>query len=202
MPDNDGEPTPADVAVFTQGRLTADDPRTAQLLTIALAASRTYCGWHVTPERVDTVTVDGPGSVLLKLPTLRLVELTSVTENDIELDVTKLEWSPAGMVRKINHLSHHGYYGGREYHRNGGWTSRLGAITVAMKHGFDAAPDFNAAVLAMVDRISEDFTPSSSIASRRVVGPFEFPVPGVSAGSAFTEVERAILDLYALEKSP
>ncbi|PQM51823.1 hypothetical protein C5U48_12930 [Mycolicibacter virginiensis] len=193
MPDSAGELVPADVETFTKGRLKGTDPNVAALLTMAVAAARRYCGWHVTPEREDDeLVIDGPGSMMLMLPTLRLLDLTSVIEDGRELDLSTLEWSPRGMVRKMPH--HRG--------RQLGWTTRLGGITVKITHGFTTAPDFNAAVLAMVDRISEDFSPSSSIASRLVVGPFEFPQPGVAEGSAFTLVERAILDSYALEKSP
>lgn len=188
MPD----PTPADVAAYTQGRLAETDPRTPLLLAGALAAARAYCGWHVTSEREDTVTVDGPGALMLMLPTLRLVELTDVIEDGVELDLAKLEWSMAGMVRKVGHLSHHGYYGHHERRRAGGWTSRLRGITVTMKHGFETAPDFNAAVLSAVDRVLTG--------GREVIGPFQYGTETpAAAGSAFSAAEKAILDLYRLE---
>ncbi|MGV0627204.1 hypothetical protein [Mycolicibacter minnesotensis] len=188
MPDSDGELTPADVEAFTKGRLSKDAPNVAALLTTALAAARRYCGWHVTPVRTaDVITLDGPGSGMLVLPTLRLTALTSVTEDGIAVDLSTLAWSARGLVRKKS--------GAR-------WSDKFGSIEVTMSHGFAEAPDWQAAVLSMVDRISEDFSLSSSIASRLVVGPFEFPEPSAAAGTAFTLVERAILDSYALEKSP
>lgn len=189
MPDNaTGELTPEDVATFTKGRLDADDDATAMLLAIAVAAARRYCGWHVTPVRTeDALTVDGPGSAMLVLPTLRMTALTSVTEDGAPVDLSTLVWSARGLVRKKSGT---------------GWSDKFGSIEVKMSHGFAEAPDWQAAVLSMVDRISEDFSLSSSIASRLVVGPFEFPEPSAAAGSAFTMIERAILDSYALEKSP
>lgn len=189
MPDNvPGELTPEDVETFTNGRLEADDDTTAKLLTVAVAAARRYCGWHVTPVRTgDAITLDGPGSGLLVLPTLRLTELTSVTEDGVAVDLTTMAWSARGLVRKKSGMR---------------WSDQFGSIEVEMSHGFAEAPDWQAAVLSMVDRTSEDFSLSSSIASRLVVGPFEFPEPSAAAGSPFTMVERAILDSYALEKSP
>lgn len=181
MPDNDGELTPGDVESYTKGRLPAADDETARLLTAALGAARRYCGWHVTPVLTDpAVKLDGPGSPLLVLPTLRLSALTSVTENGFALDLSALTWSTRGLVRKKS--------GAR-------WSDKFGAIEVGITHGFEAAPDWQAAVLSMVDRISTG--------GGETVGPFKFPDVGkVAPGSTFSAAEKAILDLYALEKSP
>ncbi|MCV7100079.1 hypothetical protein [Mycobacterium palustre] len=131
------ELTPADVEQYTGGRLLADDDETARLLRGALAAVRRYCGWRVTPVGVDTVTLDGPGRRLLSLPTLQLVELQSVTEDGVELDVSTLEWSKAGLVRKKS--------GAR-------WSHHYGSIEVRMEHGYADAWDWQSAVLELIDR--------------------------------------------------
>jgi len=98
----------------------------------ALAAARRYCGWVVTPPETVTITVDGPGGHLLSLPTLQINTLTSVVEDGVTLDVNDLHVSKgSGLVRK----------------KSGGcWSSKLGSIVVTMTHGFDEAPDFDAAV--------------------------------------------------------
>ena len=44
-----------------------------------VAEVRAYCGWHIAPVVTETLTLDGPGGHLLVLPTLRLVDLLSVT---------------------------------------------------------------------------------------------------------------------------
>lgn len=169
----------ADVAQYTKGRLAAPVPpdtdnETTRLLAERLTAARRYCGWHVTPVREDDeLTLDGPGGRLLRLPTLRLVELVEVTENGVTLDVADLNVSPLGLVSK----------------KSGGyWASNFGAITVKMTHGFDTAPDFDAAVLSAIDRAS--FAPEGG--RLRVIGPFQYETEG--SGS-----ECAILDLYRLE---
>lgn len=101
----------------------------------ARIAAQRYCGWHVSPEEITTVTVDGPGGLLLALPTLKLANILQLTEDGAEIGVTGLEWSASGLVRKKNRAS---------------WTSALGGITVMMQHGYDEADDFERAV-TMID---------------------------------------------------
>lgn len=162
----------------------------------ARSAARRFCGWHVTPIREgDEVTLDGPGSPLLVLPTLRLIELTAVVENGVALDVdTDLFVSARGLVRK----------------RSGAfWSRDFGSIVVTMTHGFpddvDAddkepnAADFNAAVASIAGR-----SPLAATTEGRVkaVGPFQYYDEAMAGESAFTVAERALLEQYRLECAP
>lgn len=105
---------------------------TVDYAAAALAAARRYCGWPVTPPVTVTITVDGPGNRTLSLKSLQLTTITAVVEDDIALDVADLRWSvDTGEVYK------------KSGHR---WSGKPAAITVTMTHGFDAAPDFDAAV--------------------------------------------------------
>lgn len=133
------ELTPDDVEQYTEGRLSADDDETSRLLLAALQTARRYCGWRVTPTAVETITVDGPGSRLLSLPTLHIEGLQSITEEGVELDLDKVSWSKVGLLRKK-----HGCHWSREY----------GAIEVEMNHGYPAAWDWQSAVLELVDRMA------------------------------------------------
>ncbi|MCV7358484.1 hypothetical protein [Mycolicibacterium fluoranthenivorans] len=171
----------AAVEQYTQGRLHRDDLETLRLLPAGIAAARRYCGWHVSPViDDDEITLDGPGGRLLTLPTLRLDELTKLTEDGIDLVLADLEISGKGMVRKRS-----GAY----------WTCRFSGLVVKMTHGFDDADDFNAAVLSWIDRSS-----MASVGGRpTVVGPFQYPSEAMAAGSAFSDVERSLLDKYRLE---
>lgn len=181
MPDSDGNLIPADVATFTLGRLAADDPRVAQLLTDAVADARTLCGWHVTPVRQSTMTLDGPGSPLLVLPTLRMTGLAEVTEDGVDLDVSTLAWSSRGLVRKKS--------GAR-------WSCEFGSITVKFTHGFAAADaaGWRRAVLSCVDRRSLDLGGGQPTR----VGPFEWGSSSVAG--MFSQAEQAALELFRLEK--
>lgn len=174
----------AALAQYTKGRLVADDSETERNLAAGLAAVQRWCGWHVTPvKQGHEVGLDGPGGPLLRLPTLRLVELLSVSEDGATLNLGSLEWSKTGLVRKKSGAL---------------WSSKLGAITVTMDHGFAEAADFESAVLSYIDRMSKAPTGEEPIA----VGPFRWPEMKIGAGSAFSMTELAILDLYRLEPQP
>ena len=171
--------TAAAVATYTGGRL---DEAAAQVwLPRGLARVRRWCGWSVTPVVTgDVVTLDGPGSRLLVLPTLKLGALTAVTEDGTTVDVGDLQWSARGLVRKSSGAS---------------WSADYGSIVVTMTHGFDAAPDFDVAVLSVIDRMS--LAPSGG---RPVsVGPFRWSEEDRPDGGAFTATERALLEQYRLE---
>ncbi|SLF39509.1 hypothetical protein [Mycobacteroides abscessus] len=173
-------PTKAEVAVATKGRLPENDPLTAQLLAAAIGAVRDYCGWHITPPKEDDeVTIDGSGASELALPTLHLTALTELTEDGAALDVSAIEWSECGMLRKP----------GRCY-----WTDRYRGVKAKITHGYDDLPALNLAILSMVSRKADDAT------GREVIGPYQwFPAEEVADGSAFSGSERATLDKYCLE---
>lgn len=168
----------ADVVTYTGGRL---DATAAQVwLARGLAMVRRECGWSVTPTVTDEeVTLDGPGSRLLVLPTLKLVALTAVSEGGVAVEVDDLQWSARGLVRKTSGAP---------------WSADYRAIVVTMTHGFDAAPDFDLAVLSVTDRISLAPTGGRPVS----VGPFRWPEDRPEAG-AFTAAERALLGQYRLE---
>lgn len=137
------ELTPDDVEQYTDGRLAASDPETSRLLNSALSTARRYCGWRVTPSAVETLTLDGPGGRLLTLPTLCVIELQSVTEDDVELDIDDLRWSRAGLVRKSHRHRGHRW-----------WSHEYGSIEVTMNHGYADAWGWQSAVLELVDRMA------------------------------------------------
>jgi hypothetical protein len=152
------------------------DPTVAEVA--ALAAARRYCGWHVVGAVTEDITVDGPGSSLLVLPTLRLTDVTAVTENDTAVELDSIEWSARGLIVKCG---------------RGWWTDRFRGITVSVTHGYAEAPDFDAAVAAIAERTADGLNGEAN-----VIGPFQY-----SAVSAmFSLAEKSILDLYRLEPTP
>jgi hypothetical protein len=176
------------VELATSGRLNSDDAETQRQLDAAMAAARNYCGWHVTPELADVeVTLDGSGGPLLVLPTLKLTALTSVTEKAfyaedvIDVDVQYLDWSTRGLVAKRSRQL---------------WTDRFQGVTVTMSHGFDEAPDFEAAILSAIDRGA-----FSTVDTVKMLGPFQYDTATVTSG-VFNGTERALLDRYSLERQP
>lgn len=184
------ELTTADVEQYTKGRLAASDPETERLLDAAVKAVRTYCGWHVTPVQTATgLVIDGPGSRLLSLPTLQLVQLQSITEDGTTLDVDDLHCSAAGLVRKKS---------GRCWSRN------YGSIVVTMQHGYDDASDWQSAVLEFVDRMSE--MPGTAVGnsgplSRKRIDDVEYQWALSVGGNSglFDLINHTLVDPYRLD---
>lgn len=132
-----------DVEDYTSGRLLASDDTTQRALDAALARVRHYCGWHVSPVRSEIINRNGTGSRWLCIPTLNIDELTSVTENDVELDLDTVLTSaeePGILVKDC-----------------GFWRYGTGNVDVELDHGFtaDEAMDFREAVLSLVDIASQ-----------------------------------------------
>lgn len=133
--------TTADVETFTAGRLADGDDQVQEMLDAAVVRARHHVGWHVSPQRSESIVLDGPGTLALQLPTRRLVALTAVTENGAVVDLAKLDWSELGKVRKVSGAN---------------WSGRYRAITATITHGYTEAEaaDWRRAILSMVDQMS------------------------------------------------
>ena len=175
--------TAEEFSAGTGGQIAANDPRVGPLLKGASAAIRRYCRWHVAPVITETMTLDGPGGSLLRLPTLHLVEITSLTERGTALDVDDLEWSHRGMVRR----------------RNGCWTDRFRGIVAVVEHGFDDADDIKQIVQQVVaNAIASPLGATSESAGALSVS-WSTTAPGVSGGLSLLERDLATLSMYRLE---
>lgn len=133
---------PFDAEQYTKGRLSQTDPDVVRALNAAKRRCRNYCGWHVSPVQTDTVVLNGAGDFYLFLPTLKLVSVTSVTENGVALDPA--DWEVAANVGAIVKTSRMA------------WKCGFSNIEVEFEHGFTAAEaeDFREAVLSVVDQAS------------------------------------------------
>jgi hypothetical protein len=107
-----------------------DDTQTAAQALVAA-----YCGWHIAPSKAETITLDGPGSATLLLPTLYVTQLTSVTSDGITVDPEDYDWSEAGIVEL----------------RCGVFSSRFRGVTVGLTHGYANMPADVLAVIAQLD---------------------------------------------------
>lgn len=136
--------TTDDVEAYTHGRLLADDPETLRALNAALARARSYCGWHVSPVRKETLIVNGNGRPLLFLKTMKVVELLSIVEDGVEIDVEQYVRQDAeapGVIAKVGWEP---------------WEYGFSNLEVELRHGYTAAEaaDFRESVLALIDRAS------------------------------------------------
>lgn len=158
------------------------EDRDLERLDAAEAAVRAYCGWHVAPVVLETVTVDGSGSEALFLRSLRVVDVTGVVQDGQELDIDGLEWSQDGFMRSPR----------------GRWTRKLRGVTVTMSHGFDSVPD----VVEIVRAISERAGVSPAGVVREQAGQVSLSyaqtASGVAGGVVLMDHERAMLDRYKL----
>lgn len=158
-----------DLEEFATGGLTQ------KVLDAAVQAARRYCGWHVAPDYVQSLTLDGPGGHVLQLPSLHVTEVMSVHELGVPVD--DFEWSADGMIQ-----------------RRSCWSDRFRSIVVVFQHGFDGAEDFASAVLSSA--MTAGMSPGG-VAEK--VGPFSFEA---GSGQAFTSDQRGVLDRYRLPKVP
>jgi hypothetical protein len=138
----------ADVEAYTGGRMLASDAETQRALDAALARVRRFCGWHVSPARTETLTVDCPWSSLLILPTMKIRSITSITVDGNAVDLTTVRTSAdaPGCLETVNFQPWGGYR----------TDSGFGRVAVALSHGFSAAEaaDFRQAVLELIDSTS------------------------------------------------
>lgn len=144
---------------------------------------RDFCGWHIAPSRTETLTVDGPGSRWLVLPTLRLTAVTSVTEDGALVDAGDYTWSAYGVLT-------------RTY---GSWTRRRSGIVVVFVHGFDAVPP---PVVAVTRALAQRATDNAGSAARQQAGPFSMQYSGDGAVMGLLEGEKAALGRYRLPPRP
>ncbi|MFN2344756.1 MAG: hypothetical protein ABR616_03460 [Dermatophilaceae bacterium] len=130
---------------------------------------RAFCGWHIAPEVTEIVTLDGPGAPVVVLPTLRLVDLVSITDDGSA--VVDPEWSRSGMVRRYC------------------WTHKFRGIVAEITHGYPSWPEELLGVMAemaksastagvkQVSSGSHQVTFESSMrpAQREVLGRYQLP---------------------------
>ena len=96
----------------------------ADAWSAAVAKVRSHCRWHIAPSVTETVTVDGSGAPIIVLPTLRLTDLISITNDGTA--VTSPEWSTSGMVYRGTCAS---------------WSPKFRSVVAEMTHGFDTWPE-------------------------------------------------------------
>lgn len=148
----------------------------------ATSAIRRYCGWHIAPEATETLTLDGPGGSLLRLPSLHVTDVVSVTNDSVA--VTDPEWSANGLIR-------------------GCWTSKFRGVVVTFTHGYQVCPDDVYAVA--VQMAQQASTLSDAVpANQLTAGPFTYQMSNsVLAGAVgLSGQHRGVLDRYRLAPSP
>lgn len=96
-------------------------PFDEDLVQIAQASVRSEAGWHIAPQRTETLYLVGRGSAYLALPTRRVVEVTAVRHGSALTEHTS-GWKILG----------------NSLYLPGGWTA--GPVEVDITHGYDETP--------------------------------------------------------------
>lgn len=105
-----------------------------------VARIRREAGWHIAPERTETVTVDGTATRLLPLPTLELTDVTEVRDVTAPASpVVVPDWraARAGMIR-----------------RSGGWPRGYLSVAADITHGYAECPADLLPVIATLCKLS------------------------------------------------
>lgn len=171
--------SPEEFAVWTNSKVSADDPRLAPLLAGASAGVRRYCGWHIGPVLEETLTGDGPGGRLLVLPTGRLVSVVSVDNAGEPVDVSTVDASRLGMLEL----------------RGGAWSSRFGAVAARVRHGYELADLED--VRQVIKQVTANALASPMGATREQAGTVSISwattAPGVSGGLSLLQRDLEVL---------
>lgn len=145
-----GELTSTNVAAYTNNRLDAEDDEVKRMLVAALSVARREMGWHVSPVKLaHTFTIDGSGSRILWLPTRKVVELTSITEDGTLVAPSAMAISAGDGPERSRPIALRKKSGGF-------WSSEYSAIEIVMDHGYTEieAAGWRQAILSMVDQMS------------------------------------------------
>jgi len=176
--------TADDLAAYSNGAVSAADPRAENSLAGVSAAIRNYCGWHVTPSLSELLTLDGPGGRLLSLPTKYLTAVSSIVEDETVLaDKSDFRWSADGSVKRLAAL----------------WSDDFRIIDATITHGYPTARAVKAVALAVVTRELSSPTGATREQAGAVSVSWALSAPGVSGGIALLAHEREILDFYRIE---
>ena len=177
------------------------EPTVTDRLLQAEAMVRTWCGWHIAPERDDTFMLDGPGGPNLVLPTLHLTDVVSVTEGGTLLDpaVPDYQWSQAGVITRIRWASWQ-WFDPSVFDDFGtgpnSWSSDDQSIVVEVTHGY---PDVPADVTSVVQRVAQRLVDNPAGLVQETVGPFHNQY---GTSDLLTPGDLAVLARYRLPTRP
>lgn len=178
--------TPAQLEAWTKGKVKAADLRVPDALAAVSRSIRNRAGWHIAPlVEGHVLELDGPGGLVLSLPSMRIKTLTSVTDDGAALDpATELRVSKsAGLVKK----------------RSGApWSAEYGAIAVTMDHGHEEAEDLVAMCLAIAARALSSPMGSTREQAGALSVNWSMVTQGVAGEIIPTSGERATMDAYRL----
>lgn len=179
----------------------------ATLLDLASAAVRDYCGWTITEETVTDLVVDGTGTEVLTLATMRLTAVTALalwdqtagTWGDELVDRQDFDWSANGVLtrRRGDGASLEDFLVFPQRHKHWPrWPDRLQSVRLSYTHGWPADQVPAAARTATMAAAARQVTNPKGIRSEsRTIGAFSkattytIPTSSQSPGLTLTDAE-------------
>ena len=152
-------------------------------LAAAESRVRRYCGWHIAPTIEQNILLDGSGKTSLFVPTLKLKSVDSCKVNGVVVDVSTLEWSENGYLR-----------------RPCGWPDKLRSVELTITHGFEEAPEVAELILEIAERAGTAVGGRTREQAGGVSISNALVAPGVSGGIVIMDHEKAVLDKYRLPR--
>lgn len=143
---------------------------------------RTECGWHIAPTIQETVRVRLTGPALV-LPSMEILEVTSVQIGDELLDASAWELMPGEPVIMLC----------------GRWWCHHRVAVVEMSHGYEDCPEDLLAALTAMSSV-----PAGVVGSQMQAGPFQVSPPAyATAGPAsLSDAQRASVAAYKRPPRP
>lgn len=184
--------TPAELSAYTEGGISADDPRADLILDGATRGIQRYAGWHIAPSRTETIRLDGAyvGNVL-QLPSLRVTNVDFVRayhkfDADFDLyDDYSFGWSQNGNLERYSKW---------------GWPYGYRNIEVTFTHGYsaDEITDLKQVVLQVSAQALSSPTGATREQAGQVSMQWATTAPGVSGGLSFLGRDLEIVNSYKL----
>lgn len=166
----------------TDGVIPQDRPYLEYALHVASDMIRDYCGWVVGPVTTETLFLDGPDSRSLILPTLNLVELLSLRQNSVSVDLSDMHPGRGGVIRSRTPF-----------------IDVFGVIEVTIRHGLDPIPSpIVDLTLQMAARSLG--SPLGVVREQSLVAnvTWSTTAAGVAGGTVIMEHEKAALAPYRI----
>lgn len=160
---------PSDLTDYVAG-----DP--AAHIEAATQAVQDYCGWHIAPDRQDTVVVLPTGASVVFLPSLYVTAVGSVTSvgTDLVADVD-YTWAADGTLTRVG----------------APWVV-ADPVTVTFTHGYD---DFPASVRHVIVTLAQRSIANPGPGVRQTAGPFSIEV---ASRASLQDDEKELLAPYKL----
>lgn len=184
--------TPAELSAYTEGGISASDPRAVLILDGATRAIQRYAGWHISPSRTETIRLDGAyAGNILQLPSLHVTNVISFRSYNrtdagtVDYDQYSYGWSANGNL---------------EYYSKWGLPYGYRNLEVTFTHGFP--PDQISDLKQIVLQVSAQALSSPTGATREQAGQVSMQwattAPGVSGGLSLLARDLEVVNSYKL----